>query len=162
LGGGLLRAEEKDDPQAHAQEALIAESFRSKPGLILPMYTLNGTVLMSQSGSLRPYLSLGGGLCPWRFVEELPRGNIWPAPLDEDETFSKNSLILNAGLGLELIPWSRVSFLVEAKYHYLFGKDQARFGTEGFGNQGFLGVRLGIVFFYGPQKSSPQEDEEIE
>ena len=133
-----------------------------KPALVLPMYTLNGTVWMSQSESLRPYFTLGGGLCPWRFVEEPMRGDIWPAPLDEDETFSKNSLIFNAGLGLELIPWSRVSFLVEAKYHYLFAKDKARFGTEGFGNQGFLGVRLGIVFFFGPQKSSPKEDEDIE
>lgn len=133
-----------------------------KPALVLPMYTLNGTVLMSQSESLRPYFTLGGGLCPWRFASEAFRGDIWPAPLDSDDTFSKNSLILNAGLGLEIIPWSRVSFVVEAKYHLLFSKDGARFGTEGFNNQGFLGLRLGIVYSFGPQKSPAQEEEDVQ
>ena len=133
-----------------------------KPALILPMYTLNGTILISQSESLRPYFTLGGGLSPWRFASEAIRGDLWPAPLDEDDTFSKNSLILNAGLGLELIPWSRLSFVVEAKYHYLFSKDKARFGTNGFNNQGFLGVRLGIVYSFGPQKSPAQEEEGVE
>src|SRR4030042_5047730 len=47
-----------------------------KPALVLPMYTLNGTVWMSQSESLRPYFTLGGGLCPWRFVEEPMRGKV--------------------------------------------------------------------------------------
>jgi len=133
-----------------------------KPALVLPMYTLNGTVLMSLSESLRPYFTLGGGLCPWRFASEAFRGDIWPAPLDSDDTFSKNSLILNAGLGLEIIPWSRVSFVVEAKYHLLFSKDGARFGTEGFNNQGFLGLRLGIVYSFGPQKSPAQEEEDVQ
>ena len=133
-----------------------------KPALVLPMYTLNGIVLMSQSESLRPYFTLGGGLCPWRFAEEAIRGEIWPAPLDSDDTYAKNSLILNAGLGLELIPWSRVSFVVEAKYHLLFSKDEARFGTEGFNNQSFLGLRLGIVYSFGPQKSPAQEEEDFE
>jgi opacity protein-like surface antigen len=133
-----------------------------KPALILPLYSLNGTLLMSQSESVRPYFTLGGGLCPWRFASEAIRGEIWPAPLDEDDTFSKNSLILNTGLGLELIPWSRLSFVVEARYLYLFSRDAARFGTEGFGNQGFLGVRLGIIFSFGSQKSSAPEEEGIE
>jgi len=133
-----------------------------KPALVLPVYTLNGIVLMSQSESLRPYFTLGGGFCPWRFASEAIRGDIWPAPLDSDDTFSKNSLILNAGLGLEIIPWSRVSFVVEAKYHFLFSKDAERFGTEGFNNQGFLGVRLGIVYSFGPQKSPAQEEEDVQ
>jgi hypothetical protein len=139
-----------------------AAYLADKPALVLPMYTLNGTVLMSQSESLRPYFTLGGGLCPWRFASEAFRGDIWPALLDSDDTFSKNSLILNAGLGLEIIPWSRVSFVVEAKYHLLFSKDGARFGTEGFNNQGFLGLRLGIVYSFGPQKSPAQEEEDVQ
>lgn len=133
-----------------------------KPALVLPMYTLNGTVLMSQSESLRPYFTLGGGLCPWRFSSEGLRGEIWPSPLDSDDTFAKNSLILNTGLGLEIIPWSRVSFVVEAKYHFLLSKDAVRFGTTGFNNQGFLGLRLGIVYSFGAQKSPPQEEEDFE
>lgn len=130
-----------------------------KPALIIPMYTLNGTVLMSQGKSLRPYFTLGGGLCPWRFSSEAIRGEIWPAPLDSTDQFSKTSLILNAGLGIEIIPWSRVSFVAEVKYHYLFSKDAERFGAEGFDNQGFLGVRLGIVYSFGPQKSPAQEED---
>jgi Outer membrane protein beta-barrel domain len=133
-----------------------------KPALVLPLYSLNGTLLMSQSESVRPYFTLGGGLCPWRFASQAIRGEIWPAPLDENDTFSKNSLILDTGLGLELIPWSRLSFVVEAKYFYLFSQDAARFGTEGFGQQGFLGVRLGIIFSFGSQKSHVQEEEGVE
>jgi hypothetical protein len=139
-----------------------AAYLADKPALVLPMYMLNGTVLMSQSESLRPYFTLGGGLCPWRFSSEGLRGEIWPSPLDSDDTFAKSSLILNAGLGLEIMPWSRLSFVVEAKYHLLFSKDAVRFGTTGFNNQGFLGLRLGIVYSFGAQKSPPQEEEDFE
>jgi hypothetical protein len=130
-----------------------------KPALILPMYTLSGTVFMSSSESLRPYFTLGGGLCPWRFSSEAIRGEIWEAPLDSSAQFSKNSLILNTGLGIQIIPWSHVSFVADVRYHHLFAKDVEKFGTEGFGNQGFLGVRLGIVYSFSRQKSAAQEED---
>jgi hypothetical protein len=130
-----------------------------KPALILPMYTLNGTVFMSSSESVRPYFTLGCGICPWRFSSEAIRGEIWEAPLDSNAQFSKNSLILNTGLGIEIILWSHVSFVADVKYQYLFAKNDELFGTEGFNNQGFLGIRLGIVFSFGRQKSPAQEED---
>ena len=123
-----------------------------KPALILPFYTLNATVFLTTKGSFQPFLTAGVGWCPWRFADQPFRGNIWAAPADDSEDFAKRSPLLGAGLGFELIPWSRVSLIAEAKYLYLFAADAERFGESGFGGQGFLGVRLGLAYSFGPRR----------
>ncbi len=129
-----------------------------KPALLLPFYTLNATLFLATKGAFQPYLTAGGGLCPWRFASQPFRGEIWSAPLDDSEDFAKASPVLSAGLGFELIPWSRISFVAEVKYLHLFAADAERFGESGFGGQGFLGVRLGLVYSFGPRRPKPVEE----
>lgn len=127
------------------------------PAFVMPMYTLNGTLFLA-SGSVVPYLTLGGGISPWRFSSEAIGGEAWSAPENPDEDFSKTSLSLNIGLGVEVYLWSRVSVLGETKYYYIFAKDVEKFGTEDFTKQDFLGIRLGITFYFG-EKQPLKEDE---
>jgi opacity protein-like surface antigen len=127
------------------------------PAFILPMYTLNGTLFLA-SGSIIPYITLGGGLCPWRFSSEAWRGEIWLAPENADEDFSKTSLSLNAGLGIEVYLWPKISILCDAGYYYIFSKDETRFGTEAFTAQDFLGIRLGITFYFARKQPLTEEE----
>ena len=127
------------------------------PAFVLPMYTLNGTLFLA-SGSVAPYLTLGGGLCPWRFSSYAMGGEFWPAPENPDENFSKTSLGLNAGLGVEVYLWSKLSVQVETKYYYIFARDPEKFGTAGFTKQDFLGISLGLTFYFG-RKRILKEDE---
>jgi opacity protein-like surface antigen len=130
-----------------------------KPALVLPMYTLGGTVFLASGGSVEPYLSLGIGLCPWRFSSQAFGGSYLAVPDNSDERFSKTSLDLNGGLGIEIKLWSRLSLSAEADYHMLFAKDAAKFGTNGFGRQGFLGIRAGLVFHFGGGGSAETEED---
>jgi hypothetical protein len=130
-----------------------------KPALILPIYTLEGTVFLASGGSVRPCLILGAGLCPWRFSSEAIRGEIWAAPENSAAQFSKSSLILGAGLGVEVTLWSRLRLFGKAQYHYLLAADQEKFGTAAFGNQGFLGIRLGLAYSLGSPKPETESEE---
>ncbi len=129
-----------------------------QPALILPFYTLNVVVFLTTKGSFQPFLTAGGGWCPWRFASQAFRGEIWPAPEDDSEDFAKLSPVLGAGLGFELIPWSRVSCIAEVKYLRLFAADAEKFGESGFGGQGFLGVRLGLAYSFGPRRPKAVEE----
>ncbi len=129
-----------------------------KPAFVLPMYTLNGTLFLVSGHSVEPYLSLGGGFYPWRFSSEAIRGEIWSAPENAEEQFSKSSLGLNGGLGVEVRLWSKLAVFAEATYLYLFAKDEGKFGTGDFGNQGFLGIRLGMTFYFGRKESLPDDE----
>lgn len=142
----FIKAEKK--PSAYDEDT---------PAYILPMYTLNGTLYLA-SGSVVPYLTLGGGICPWRFSSEAIGGEPWSAPENADENFSKTSLSLNAGLGIEVYLWSKVSVLAETKYYYIFTKDEEKFGTGDFTAQDFLGIRLGITFHFGKEQLSKKDE----
>jgi opacity protein-like surface antigen len=132
-----------------------------KPALVLPMYSLGGTVFLASGGSVEPYLTLGMGLCPWRVSSQAFGGSYLAVPDNSDERFSKTSLDLNGGLGIEIKLWSRLFLSAEADYHLLFAKDAAKFGTNGFGRQGFLGIRAGLVFHFGGGESA-ETDEDAE
>jgi len=126
----------------------------NKPALVMPMYTLNG-ILFLASGGLKPYLTFGGGLCPWKFSTYVSGGETFSAPGNASEEFSKTSLVLNAGFGAELFLWPKLSVLAEASYLFIFTKDAEKFGTEIFGNQGMLGFSVGICYYFGrPGRSS--------
>ncbi|MDH7511482.1 MAG: outer membrane beta-barrel protein [Clostridiales bacterium] len=129
-----------------------------KPAFVLPMYTLNGTFFLVSGHSLEPYVTLGAGLYPWRFSSEAIRGEIWPAPENTEKEFSKSSLGVNGGLGVEVRLWSKLAVFAEATYLYLFAKDEEKFGTGDFANQGFLGIRLGMTLYFGQKESSPDDE----
>jgi hypothetical protein len=124
-----------------------------KPAFIAPTYTLNGTFFLGSGRKVKPYITLGGGICPWRFSSEAFGGELWAAPENTEENFSKASLSLNGGLGIEVMLWSKLSVFGEAKYYYIFAKDEKKFGTVYFNNQGLLGIRLGATFYFGRKES---------
>lgn len=141
----------KKDERPSAYEA-------DKPAFVLPMYTVNGTYFLVSGRTIEPYLTLGGGLYPWRLSSEAIRGEIWSAPENTEEKFSKSSLGLNGGLGVEVRLWSTLAVFAEATYLYLFAKDEEKFGTGDFANQGFVGVRLGVTLYFGRKESLPGDE----
>ena len=128
-----------------------------KPAFVIPMYTLNGTVFLSTSKTMDPFLTAGVGIFPWSFSSQARGGELWSAPENPDEDFSKSSLGLNIGVGVEVYLWSKISLLIESKYYYIFAKDEEKFGTDTFTRQGLLGVRLGIAYHFGKRQSLENE-----
>ena len=121
----------------------------TKPAFVTPMYTLNGVFYPLREGLLQPYITAGGGICPWWFSSKPTGGELWMAPTNPDEQFTKVSPFVDAGLGIEVKLGSRLSVLGEAKYYRIFAKDAAKFGAEGIGDQDVLGISLGISFYFG-------------
>jgi hypothetical protein len=120
-----------------------------KAAFILPTYTLNGTFYIVPRGIIQPYVTLGGGMSPWWFASKAWGGDYWRSPGDDDLLYWKLSPIVNAGVGLEARLRRRLSVSAEARYVYVFAKDEIRFGTGAIGNQRFFGVRLGVTYYLG-------------
>jgi opacity protein-like surface antigen len=119
------------------------------PAFNMQMFTLNGTFFLKSGYTVEPYFTLGCGICPWRFSEDSLWGEAWPAPGKPDESFSKTSLGLDIGLGVESYLFSIFSAFVEIKYYYIFSRDVEKFGTDDFNEQDFLGINIGIIFSFG-------------
>lgn len=128
-----------------------------KPAFVIPMYTLNGMLFLSSNKTLDPFLTAGVGIFPWRFSSQVTGGELWTAPENPDENFSKSSLGLNIGIGIDAYISSKISLTAESKYYYIFTKDEEKFGTENFTNQGILGIRLGLTYHFGKRQSLESE-----
>jgi len=120
-----------------------------KPAWIIPSYTLNGTLFITSKHAVKPYLTAGGGFCPWWFSSRVTGGTLFWFPGTDDVKFSKISWTVNAGMGIEVNISSKIAFFAETKYHYIFAQDGSRFGTESFTNQSVLGIRLGMTLYLG-------------
>lgn len=131
-----------------------------KPALVLPLYALNGTIVMGSGKGLQPFFTFGLGIAPWRVGSQAFGGSYLKAPENSDETFSKTSLALNGGMGIEFGIWSRLSASAEAGYLFVFANDGAKFGANGFGRQGFLSLRCGLVFHFGSAEPAAEEEDE--
>lgn len=119
------------------------------PAFNLQMFTLNGTFFLKSDYMVEPYFTFGCGICPWKFSEDAIWGEAWLAPGKPDESFSNTSLGLNIGLGIESYFFSRFSVFAEIKYHYVFSRDVEKFGTDDFTEQDFLGLSIGLIFYFG-------------
>jgi hypothetical protein len=119
------------------------------PALNVMMLTVNSTFILSTGFGINPYLTLGAGLYPWRFSQKPLWGDPWPAPADPTRTFAMSSFGLNTGLGAEKHVSSRLAVFVEVIYHYVFSRNPARFGTDDFNEQDFLGLNIGLSFDLG-------------
>ncbi len=116
------------------------------PAFNLQMFTLNTTFFLMSGYMIEPYLTLGFGICPWRFSEDPIWGEAWPAPGNPDKSFSNTSFGLNIGLGLESYFFSLFSLFAEIKYYYVFSRDVKKFGTDDFTQQDFLGLSVGLIY----------------
>lgn len=116
--------------------------------LSLSSFTLNGMFFLKSGYKMEPYITLGGGIYPWQFSQDMFGGKAWSAPGKPEENFSNSSFGLNGGLGIEVSVWMHLSVVGEIKYMYLFSRDIAKFGTDDFTQQDFLGVNIGIVYYF--------------
>ena len=135
-----------------------ADYASDKPAFVAPMYTLNGTFYPMSGHRIEPYLTVGGGICPWWFSSQATGGVLWLSPGNPDEAFTKVSKLIDGGLGIEVMIWSKLSILGEVKYYHIFAKDEYKFGKGYFGDQDLLGIRLGITFYFGG-KNPAEKDE---
>jgi opacity protein-like surface antigen len=116
------------------------------PAFNLQMFTLNTSFFLKSGYLIEPYLTLGCGIYPWKFSKDPIWGETWPALGNPDERFSNTSFGLNVGLGLESYIFSLFSISAEVKYHYVFSRDPAKFGTDDFTQQDFLAVSIGLTY----------------
>jgi hypothetical protein len=122
-----------------------------KPAFVAPLYSLNLTYHLLPARSVSPFITAGGGVCPWWFSSAAFGGLLWRSPADKHETFTKVSRQINAGLGIEVMLGSKLSVQGEARYYRVFVGNVAKFGA--FGDQDLLGVRLGVTFYFGGRDS---------
>jgi len=118
------------------------------PAFNLTMFTFNGTFFLKSGYRVEPYLTLGCSMCPWRFSESPIGGKAWPAPGRPEESFSNTDFSLNIGIGVEVFTWAHMSIISEVKYHYLFAKDEIKFGTDDYTEQDFLIISIGLIYYF--------------
>jgi len=132
----------------------IKEAYRpfsykeNNPALIMPMYFVNWILFYKSNYIAEPYLTFGAGISPWKFTRDGFFGRPWKAPANSEENFSDTSFGLNAGLGVEVFIFQRISFFTEVKYYYFFMRNVPKFGTDDFNQQDFLGINLGVIFHF--------------
>jgi len=119
-------------------------NVRVNPAFVVPAFTFSN-VLSFHRGRLGVYLPFGPGIYAWRFTEDGPTGEIAQF---EGEDFKKMSAGVHAGLGVEWVLNSSLSFFIEARYHRIFCKDPFFFG-EGFSEQSLLIWSGGVTFYLG-------------
>jgi len=110
--------------------------------------TLNAALYLKSGYAIEPYFILGGGLYPWAFRSGIFGGRTWSAPSKPQAGLRDTSLGLNFGLGIEANILVHLSAVFEVRYTYLFSKNVARFGTNDFTQTDFLGVNLGVVYYF--------------
>ncbi len=110
--------------------------------------TLNAALYLKSGYAIEPYFILGGGLYPWAFRSGVFGGRIWPAPSKPQAGLRDTSLGLNLGLGIEANIFVHLSAVLEVRYTYLFSKNVARFGTNDLSQTDFLGVNLGVIYYF--------------
>jgi len=119
------------------------------PALNIQMISLNGMFFLGSGYAFEPYLTAGIGIYPWRFSRTALWGKPWPAPSKPAESFSDTSPGFNFGLGVESYLFSKVFLAAELKYHYLWSRNVAKFGTDDFTQQDFLGLTVGFIYRFG-------------
>lgn len=117
----------------------------------LSSFTLNVELFLKSGYKVEPYLTLGCGIYPWKFSEDAFKGKAWPAPGRPQDSFSNSSFGLSSGLGTEVFIYTHLSAIIELRYTYIFSRDIAKFGTDDFNQQDFLGVNLGIIYYFGKE-----------
>jgi hypothetical protein len=137
------------------KETRPAKWVSYKPAFVAPLYSLNLTYYLPHVRGISPFITAGGGVCPWWFSSAVWGGELWMAPADRHEQFTKVSRQVNAGLGLEVMLGSKLSVQGEARYYRVFVGNVAKFGA--FGDQDLLGVRLGVTFYFGGRESKKMD-----
>lgn len=133
----------------------IEKKFRYEanetPTFVVHQITLSGLYnfanVMESTARFRPYVGAGIGLYPFRLTEDGVSGNV--EKLANGNKFEKTSFGLNGNAGIEFRAMEHLSISGGARYHYLFSKDDNKFGADaGFGNQGLLSYGVGLAYHF--------------
>lgn len=124
------------------------EYKEKNPALMMSMFYMNGLFYLKSGYVAEPYLSFGVSVSKWRFSDNGLFGKPWPAPAKYSEDFSGTSLGLNVALGFEVYAFSLFTLFAEVRYYYVFTRDVPKFGTDDFTQQDFLGINIGITFYF--------------
>jgi hypothetical protein len=133
------------------KETRPADWVDTKPAFVTPLYSLNLTYHLPSVRGVSPFITAGYGVCPWWFSSSVFGGEMWMAPGDRHEQFTKVSRQVNAGLGVEVSLARKFAVQAQALYHRVFVGNVVRFGA--FGDQDLLGVRVGITYYFGGRHS---------
>jgi hypothetical protein len=99
------------------------------------------------SERLRPFIAAGTGIYFWKINTDRPLGGVLRIQGSE---FQKMSWGINAGGGLDWAASPLVSFILEARYHYILSEDRFLFG-DSFTEQGVLTVGIGVSYAFCPR-----------
>ena len=127
------------------------QSTSQNPAFVVHQITLSGlynfTGALGSNARLRPYVGAGVGIYPFRLTNDGISGDV--QKLANGNNFEKTSFGLNGSAGLEFMATDHLSIFGGARYHYLFSKDDEKFGaSSGFGNQGLLSYGLGLAYHF--------------
>ncbi|MGH7450837.1 MAG: outer membrane beta-barrel protein [bacterium] len=121
------------------------------PAFVVHQITLSGLYnfaeVVGSNARFRPYIGAGVGLYPFRVTQDGISGDVQKLP--NGNKFEKTSFGLNGNAGVEFLATNHLSVFGGARYHYLFSKDNDKFGADsGFGNQGLLSYGLGLAYHF--------------
>ncbi len=127
----------------------VHSSANLKPYFTLLQVNLNGIFnfgpLIHNNRNLNPFATAGVGYYSWRFTDDGMDGD--PVKLENNEEFKKDSFGLNLGAGLEyFVMEKKLSLGGNLNYHYVFAKDEDKFGKD-FDGQGFFTFRAGLTYY---------------
>ena len=121
------------------------EPYLNTPQVYLDAILNLGTFFDNPDNAINPYLKAGAGIYFWKMTEDGIGGDA--IDLGNGDDFSKTSLGLNFGLGVEYFATSEISIFAEGLFDYIFTEDEDKFGST-FSNLGDIGIRVGFSYYF--------------
>jgi CheY-like chemotaxis protein len=134
----------------------VANKYRNTagetPAFVVHQITLSGLYnfanVIGSNARFRPYVGAGLGVYPFRLTKDGISGDV--EKMANNNKFEKTSFGLNGSAGVEFQATNRLSVFGGARYHYLFAKDNDKFGADSnFGDQALLSYGLGLSYHLG-------------
>ena len=126
------------------------EPYFSAPQVYLDGILNLGSFFENPDNRFNPYIKAGAGICFWKMTDDGVGGDA--VVLENGEEFSKTSLGLNFGAGLEYFATDNIAVFAEGLLDYIFTEDEDNFGGN-FSNLGDIGIRIGFSYYF-PLSSS--------
>ena len=121
------------------------EPYLNMPQIYVDGILNLGSFIKKENNMINPFVRAGVGIYPWKLTEDDVTGDA--VRLDNNEEFKKTSFGLNFGAGLEYFATPELSLFAEGKFHYVFTKDEDKFGPD-FDDTGHIGVTAGLTYYF--------------
>lgn len=118
------------------------------PAFVVHQITLAGLYNFATHSRFRPFAGAGIGLYPFRLAEDGFSSDT--EKLANGNALKRTSFGLNSNAGVEFLATQRFAIVGNARYNYLFAKDDAKFGADSnFSNQALFSYGLGLSYHFG-------------